>query len=298
MATVSPLHYLHAHWAGEQSLKWSFWVNLVALRLAIALAQSALASYAPNLFSSHPLSMLSLGAFFHGVVFVWQAVGVLRAGESHIRSMGSITDMWGAQLGILVALWVVLSDSWGLWLAVYPAPVEESFAIRMDREHASRYDLTLSNDGTSLRLTGSIEFGATKAVTALLLAHPSIARLVLTSSGGNIYEARGLAKLSRQQKLATYVVENCSSACTIAFIGGVTRQLKRGARLGFHQYRVDASYDVPFADPKIEQAKDRELFMQAGVSDWFLDRMFLADANGMWFPSIDEMQNAHVVTTD
>ena len=84
----------------------------------------------------------------------------------------------------------------------------------------------------------------------------------------------------------------------VAFIGGVNRRLAQGAKLGFHQYRIDASYDVPFANPKAEEAKDRALFEQAGVSMWFQERMFLTETNSMWFPTMDELQNARVVTSN
>ena len=120
--------------------------------------------------------------------------------------------------------------------------------------------------------------------------------MVLESEGGNIYEARGLAKLIREAKLSTHVETFCSSACTITFIGGIERTLANGAGLGFHQYRVDADYMVAFTDPLAEQAKDRALFAEAGVSEAFLERMFREDADGMWFPSVAELLAANVIT--
>jgi hypothetical protein len=84
----------------------------------------------------------------------------------------------------------------------------------------------------------------------------------------------------------------------LAFIGGTTRRLAQGAKLGFHQYRIDATYKVPFANPKAEEAKDRNLFEQAGVAEWFLDRMFMTEPGDMWFPSSDEVRDAGVVTAE
>lgn len=300
MAEVTPFRfpYVRSHWVGGQSLKWSFWVNLVALRVAILLGQYALTTYSPATLSSYPVVALGLGIFFHGAVFIWQVVGVLRAGESHIRSMGSISDLWGAQLGILVAVWVVISESWGLWLAIHPSPPDEGYALHLGQGYEGHFSLTLSGDGKSADFTGDITRGSTKAVTAFLMENPDITRIILTSNGGNIFEARGLARLAREGNLNTYVPKYCSSACTLAFIGGAQRRLGQDAKLGFHQYRVDATYEVPFANPKAEQAKDRALFEQAGVAEWFLDRMFMTEPGDMWFPSPDDVRDAGVVTAE
>ena len=39
----------------------------------------------------------------------------------------------------------------------------------------------------------------------------------------------------RERKLATRVDDECASACTIAFLGGVERSISPGGRLGFHR---------------------------------------------------------------
>ncbi|MEP2027933.1 MAG: hypothetical protein ABJI96_04385 [Paracoccaceae bacterium] len=266
--------------------------------MVILVGQYVVVNLTPHAASSYPLIALGLGFFLHGVVFVWQIVGVLRAGEAHIRALGSITDMWGAQLGILVAVWVVISDSWGLWLASYPVSPDERYVLDEDSDQDSLFTLMLAQNGKSVSFSGEIARGSTKAVAAFLMDYPNVERMVLSSQGGNIYEARGLARLARDHSLDTYVANVCSSACTLAFIGGTTRKMASDAKLGFHQYRVDAYYTVPFADPEAEEAKDRALFEHAGVAEWFLDRMFVTQADSMWFPSAGELLDANVVTTD
>ena len=72
--------------------------------------------------------------------------------------------------------------------------------------------------------------------------------------------------------------------------------LKRDARLGFHSYRVEASYSVPIADPGAEQEKDRVLFAKRNVEDWFLQKMYDRDASDMWFPAREELLSAGVIT--
>ena len=296
MTFKSPIAYLRTHWAGQQGLGWSFWVNLVALRAAISFGHEILSPSEPTDLTAYKAQLLALGVFVHVVVLVWQVVGVLRAGEQHIRGLGSVTNTWGAQLGILVAFWVALSDMWGVWILTLPVVEEELFTDRMDREHASRYELILSDDGTSLIFSGDIELGVTKAVTALIAENPLVQTVVLTSDGGNIFEARGLVKLVRDARLDTRVSGTCSSACTVVFIGGLSRQIEVGARLGFHQYRVDAGYSVTIVDPRAEEARDRALFEAAGVAEWFLDRAYLEPPENIWFPSREQMQDAGVIT--
>lgn len=295
MNRFRPIRYAQAHWQGKQGFGWSFWVNLVALRLLISFGQALVFSDPGVELSDHRLALIALGLFAHGAVLIWQVVGVLRASEHHIRDLGSMSNIWGGFAGVLVAFWLALSDLWGVWIATLPMPEGENFVERMDREHASRYELVTKGD--TLLLQGDIALGLTKAVGNLLADNPAITTLRLASAGGNIYEARGLAKLVRSYRLATVVGESCTSSCTVVFIGGQPRRLEAGAKLGFHQYQIAAEYQVPLADPAAEQARDLALFRQARVADWFLERMFQAAPGAMWFPSREELISAGVITS-
>jgi len=156
----------------------------------------------------------------------------------------------------------------------------------------------VSDDGKTILLTGDIVLGITEAVAVRIAENPSLETLALTSDGGNIYEARGLAKLVRDANMSTLASGTCSSACTVAFIGGVSRRLQSGGRLGFHQYRFDAEYTVPFADPRAEEARDLELFRKAGVQDWFLMRMFRERPDKIWYPATEVLKKAGVLVSD
>ncbi|MGB1110313.1 MAG: hypothetical protein ACPG4N_08150, partial [Gammaproteobacteria bacterium] len=248
------IHYLLKHWRGQHDLVWAFWVNLVGLRAVISGVQALLAPEPEQDYSAFPLPVLVAAVLFHGVTFIWQAVGVIRSGERHLAETGYQAPIQGTQAGLVIAFWFAISDSWGLYIMTVPVPVEEvDFATRMDREHASRYQLNWVDDNTGLILNGEIALGITKAMRKAITDNPELQRIELNSPGGNIYEARGLAKLFREYRLATVVTDTCSSACAVSFIGGHQRQLKPGGRIGFHQYRLDADYDVPFINPAKEQ---------------------------------------------
>ena len=294
MSQRNPIQYLRSHWAGEQGFAWSFWINLVALRLLISLGQGFLSPDDPVDLSEYRAPLMAIGFFMHVVVLVWQGVGVLRAGGAHIRALGSMANSWGSILGVLVAFWLAISDLWGVWIATLPISTETPFAERMEREHAARYALSVT--GETLVLTGEIDLGVTKAAGAVLADHPEVTKFLLNSPGGNIYEARGLAGLAAVRSLQTEVTDQCTSSCTVAFIGGITRKLGPDAQLGFHQYRIAADYAVLVVDPKSEEARDAELFRKAGVAEWFLKAMFQEHPGGMWYPDHDELRSAGVVT--
>ena len=167
----------------------------------------------------------------------------------------------------------------------------------MEREHASKYNLTIAEDGLSVYLSGEITLGVNRKFESLLANNPGLKTVILTSEGGNIYEGRGLAKKIRGAGMNTHVESECSSACTLVFIGGVERTMSPEAKLGFHQYRVDADYVVAFADPEAEQSRDQSLFAEAGVSAGFLENMYDKTANDMWFPSAQQLFDAGVVTS-
>lgn len=288
--------YLAAHWRGRQSLAWSFWINLVLLRALILLAQDGLSPDEGSDYSTQGPLVLGLSFGIHGIVFLWQVVGVLRAAEAHIRAKGAMANVWGAQLGALIAFWLTASYAFDSWQMTLPAPGEDNFLARMDREHASKYRLDVATDGRTLSIAGTIELGITRNLTARLDQFPEIRIIALNSSGGNIYEARGLSKLIRDRRLDTRVEDLCISACTTVFIGGQRRSLKRGARLGFHQYWIDADYNVLTADPVAEQDRDRALYAARHVEPWFQAKMFERGADDMWFPSFEDLVRAGVVT--
>ncbi len=69
-----------------------------------------------------------------------------------------------------------------------------------------------------------------------------------------------------------------------------------GARLGFHQYRVEAGYIVLGTDPKGEQERDKALYLAAGVKPEFVALMHQASPDAMWYPGKGELLDAGVIT--
>lgn len=288
--------YIITHWRGEQGVVWSLAVNLVGLRVAIFVFQEMARPAKYHDYHDWAAIVLVAAFLLHGVVFVWQAVGVFRAGETHIRQHGAIALHWGAQLGVIVAFWLTASYALNAWQMTIDVPGFENFAEKMDSEHASKYRISREPDG-ALVIRGTLELGITKRLEAVLAQDAGIDEIILSSEGGNVYEARGLARVFHDNGLATIVADECSSACTTAFIGGQKRQLKSGGKLGFHQYRLEADYDVLGADPKGEEGRDRALYLAAGVREDFVARMHSAVPGSMWYPDPVELLDAGVITS-
>lgn len=289
--------YVTGHWYGAHGLAWSFWINFALIRVLVFAMHEWFGPEKGQDFHDHKVLVVLLAIFFHGILFVWQAVGLIRASEVHGRSGGPMAPVWGTQLGLIVAFFWVMIYVLDVWQMTLRVPNSLAIQSEILADRAAKYSIEPSVDGRSLALTGSLELGITGRLEGLLKAYPNTEQIVLNSTGGNIFEARGLSNIIRQNGLNTLVNSECSSACTTVFIGGIERRLAPGGRLGFHQYRIDADYAVLNMDLLHEQDRDRAIFLQSGVAVWFLDKMFSSDASEMWYPELAELTAAHVVSS-
>ncbi|NIY77334.1 hypothetical protein HED22_16900 [Thalassospira sp. HF15] len=286
--------YIRDHWQGKHALLFALAVNLILIRVLIMFADRyTLPPYIPDRIPAL-ISTVAFILVFHGVVFVWQVVGVLRATQH--------------QSSILANIWTVVSYGViGLCLAFTALSIAASFRAlapekfipvnltELEDARASQYELTLSPDNTRIHITGIFALGMTQRLAALLDQNPGVTGIVLHSDGGHVYEGRGVGFLIRNRGLDTYVFEACSSACTTAFIGGAKRYLGPNGRLGFHQYKVDLNYPVPLYDIKGQQEKEITFYRNQGIAESFLKQVFLAPHTGIWFPEVEELMEAGVV---
>ena len=101
---------------------------------------------------------------FHGLLLVWQIVGVVRAAEFHFASRGNMALVWGAQLGAV--LFFVLSIIYvleAIQTTMMPLSEQDPLAS-IELERATQYSLSLDSSERQLSIDGSIELGITKAV--------------------------------------------------------------------------------------------------------------------------------------
>jgi len=223
-------------------------------------------------------------------------IGLFRAAENNFIAHGNVLKLRAVQMvGLLMILFTLV---YTLELVQSVMVYKRQLSRYSDTAITPEYVLTIDAPAQQLRITGGLDYGISKAVEALLEANPDVVSVVLGSPGGQIYEGRGLARLFIKEQLDTYVYGECSSACATAFIGGEKRTLGPQGKLGFHQYRTDRTRykkAVLFFDPVEEQQRDRAVFQMRGVKAGFLNTMFQRNADGIWFPSQQELLRAGVV---
>lgn len=287
--------YLRSHWRGTQSLARSFWINLVLLSAILLAAEDILIEF---VFGNPSVGAIVAFVSFVAVrtiIVVWQIVGLVRACDRFQLAYGSIATVWAVHVAIVVNVGFICTSVVASAQSLYLETDKELLSSLWERERAAKYDLTLSDDGAILRLNGSFEGGITKRFAALAAEHRGLMAVILASPGGNPFEGRGVARIIRAHGFDTHVAGDCFSACTIAFIAGETRTLGANGRLGFHQYGLEARYQLPFVDIKKEQEVDRETFQSRNVKAAFLKKIFDAPREGIWIPGSGELVDAGVI---
>lgn len=229
------------------------------------------------------------------LLMIWTSRAHLRAADAHVRSSGAMAPIWGGYLLLLLAILASLSLWWQALLIANRPPEGLSYAEQRAQDHAGRYSLTLAEEGRVLIFEGEVTLGLTKALRATLQRHTEIENIHLTSPGGHIYEARGAAKLIREQGLSTLAPGLCASACTLMFIAGSARSLGPKGQLGFHSYSLETFGGLPQINLKAEQDKDRKFLISQGISPNFARQIHTTPANDLWRPIPERLKAAGVL---
>jgi len=290
------MKYLKQHWWGEHSIGWAFWINLVALRCALLFAEQL---FAPP-FITHIEDVLLLAVAYYavsfGVILPWQIVGVVRTTDSMAPQLGASATILCAQIGIVVMLLPTGVTAFSVFQPLLVERPKEPLWVRLERERAEKYVISLSPDGKAVSIAGIFELGLTRSLKAVLDENPNVREVVLDSDGGFVNQGRAVANLIEARRLDTKVVGHCKSACAIAFMGGSARRLQRGAKIGFHQYHYDDKTAHPLIDLREEQLRDSNYLLHRGVHAEFAARAFQADHEKIWYPSERELLHEGVVT--
>ena len=287
--------FIGKYWKGEYPLSLSFWGFFVLLTVAYHTLETLIQPTSfdrPLVFIGVTVGYLIVSRL---VVYPWQIVGLLRATDKHYLAHERAIIRYGVQATIIVSLALTAAHIIGAAqsLAIYKEKMDFA-AVRVKSDYA----LGLANQGGVLHLQGPLDIGITSAVKEMLDQHPQVAAVILDSEGGQIYEGRGLAMLFTERGLDTYSFSGCSSACSTAFIGGINRFLGAGAKLGFHQYRLDSETILQFYkfyDLDIEQKKDLEIYRAKNIRSEFLKRAFETPSGGMWYPDTQTLIDAGVI---
>ena len=280
--------YVRRHWRGDLSLPHTFWVNGAILFFALYTVPVV----APGIFTSrsNPLrAWIYLLGFLAAltVVSVWQLVGIWRSAGKHRSRGGKLLWVWSAK--IIVVLFVLNNVKGSV--RYIPAIVDGSMAM-FGYDRLGTYRIRLLQDGTELEVSGYLTLGVTEDVLKTLNS-AQVKIIHLNSMGGRMGEGRDLQKLIRARSLITYTANECSSACTIAFLGGQKRLIAAKARLGFHQ---PGALGLSQKDLQGARANGIRSLLAAGVNPSFAARAFSVPITEIWYPTPQELLEAGVIT--
>ena len=176
--------------------------------------------------------------FSRGLLFTWLLVGLFRASEKDYLEQGNTLKTRAIQTVLFFSVIFTLVYS----IETIQAAIFNKKQLEFTEPEAlpDKYHIQLKNNATQLLITGELELGITTKVRQLIessfrMSSFKIKSVVLNSKGGNIHEGRGLSLTFSEYHLSTYVFDECSSACTTAFIGGDMRIIGSEAKIGFHQ---------------------------------------------------------------
>lgn len=292
-----PMEYVKDHWLGRHSITVSIWLNLVfpfatlLLIHRLVLNELVARSYLPAIPTTVVLLVL------YSVLLLWQLVGIHRSSHRERLTYGSTTDVYIVYaLVFVLVLFIVVNlldvltneNSHGKpkhMAATGLPPIEPAFTI-----------LPSSDVNGRVQVTGLFGIAATRQLSEYLNKHTDIISIELSSDGGSVFEARGVGRLIKKHGLSTHVSTTCLSACTLAFVHGTKRSAVQGATFGFHSYRVDADFPVMGLDVDQQQQLDRQLFIDNGVSIKFVNNLYKAAADRLWYPSLQELLESNFLT--
>jgi hypothetical protein len=284
-------NYFARHWRGELSLPMSYWVNGVVLGIISSMATGALSIAVIVYGVEQPtLWLIALEAswLIVSLFVIWQVVGVWRAATRYKQGGHSF---WGGAAKAVAAL-AVLHLAYN-WVFVAAPQVAGTYEIVTGDAAVGPHQFRVLADGRMLEFSGGITYGVAREFENLLDARGNVTTVQLNSIGGRIREAQRMSEIVKARGLATYVVQDCMSACTIVFLGGGERLLLDTARLGFHQPTFRG---MTVGDRRAAIAEEEVRLQGFGLSRNFAERANTAPPDGMWFPEKDELLREKVVT--
>jgi len=284
--------YVMRHWRGEQSLAWSYWINNVVLATPLVLALTGLMSWISVKGDSLQINaiVLLLGFPLLVVLNVWCIVGAWRAARNYLLDGGSGLWGWLARISLaLGALQLLVSVVFG-----FMPSMGEYWKMARGIDPIGQATLSLSEDGRSLRLKGTIGMGDGERLRALLDSEGAhdLRRIELESPGGRVREAEKMATALKRHGHGSRVVGTCASACTLVFLAGNPRQMTPGGRLGFHRAST-GTYNPVFEELANQQLAST--YRDLGLPDSMIDKTLHTPSRSMWFVPHDELRSHSLI---
>jgi hypothetical protein len=284
-------NFLIRHWRGDLSLPVSYWlIGWLGSGIAITISVVVAATIEQNQRNiDNPIWYL-LGSDFAVAVCaslsVWTIVGTWRSAGNYIERDRPLVWAVLARFCMVLGLLQLAGDLVTAWVPQINLYTKMAFLNDPDLPD---YDINILQGGKEVEFSGGIKFGSVNALRRKLDANPLVTVVHLNSVGGRVVVGRNLGALIRERHLTTYVSGQCSSACTLAFLGGKQRLITANGKLGFHSYAGLGHRDADIHNDKAD-------LLAAGLPSWFVERAFATANSSLWVPTKDELAQARVIT--
>jgi len=285
-------NYIVRHWLGHLPLPISYWVNGVLIPFALAfVAQATLVQLARTEIALRWLMLLDLAYLvLSAVLWIWSIVGIWRSAGFHEERGGSAGWANFARAVVVISALAAFLQSHNRFLYL----AEEGSLAFGEDPIGNPANFVVQPGGKTASLDGNITAGTAARFTRFMETHPQISAVSLRSRGGRMLEADRMAKLISRRGLNTDAQEYCMSACTLLLLAGRERAATANAQIGFHQPQFPG---LSGSEQGILNSDLRELYIKAGVDPGFLDKALSVAPDSMWFPSVDDLLSAKVITT-
>jgi hypothetical protein len=292
-ASPAPWRSLWAirHWRGEIRLPVAYWVNSVMVVFLVTVLAGAGVRGIET--AGAPLQAVSAAAllFLIGtlLLWLWGAVGTWRSATCHEDHGGK--GGWAIAAQVMVVFGAFLTF---LQVQSYAYQSIEYGVLAFGGDSlGDPAQVTLEEDGTTIRIDGLLTSGTSGRFRALAGDVPRLRTVLLDSAGGRQMEAMRIAEAVKDRGLRTRVERECMSACTFILLAGRERTADPSARIGFHQP------DFPGWSEGARRMAIREMgddYRKAGLSGRFVDQAMATPTWDMWMPHHEELAAAQVLT--
>lgn len=292
-------NFVVKHWRGQYSLPVSYWlVNILTNGATLAFVAIVGAAFTAERGYEPTLLFLGTSALWIGlaVALIWQLVGTWRSAERYIsdRRIQRRGTIWGRVAQVMLVL--AAFQNFGTFATSARPQIVEMYRIAfLDDPDIPENKITVADGGNRIHLEGGIKYGLAREVATILRATPQATVLSLSSPGGRIAESHKISDLVRSRGLSTLVMAGteCSSACTLVFLGGTRREAAAGSALGFH-----GSFFPGMSKEQLDDANKEFslLYQRAGVGAAFVRRAMDVSPHDMWYPTADDLLGAGVIT--
>jgi hypothetical protein len=284
-----PFAFFKKHFNGDYSLGRSYWVNTFLISLFApllgVLILPLLGENAPARYASTAVLLLTvLGV----AAWVWAVSGTWASANKHVSRGGRQFWASAAKVMIVLGIFKTIGD-----IGNASSSLAEHWKVALGAQLGPPTQMQIRADGKSLLLKGGINDGTAEELSKALQLAPTVTTVVLSSQGGWVAQGNRVGKVIADRKLNTYVEQECTSACTIAFLAGVERAAEPNARVGFHSFRT---VGADSSTASTELALVQETYRTAGMSPAFITKIAATPHDKMWYPTHEELLAEGILT--